>query len=168
MSKGTVIFFYKEKQIEIQCFTNEKFSLICKRFIAKLQLDKSQDYYYLYGGNIINKDLSLSLEDLASNEDKRDKRMKIIVHDEKEEIKNNNEKEVNEVICPECRENILIKIEEYRISMYKCKNNHKIENISLKEFDILQKIDESKIICDICKINNKNETHKNNLLLLRM
>ena len=112
MSQITVIFIYNEKQIEIQCLINEKLSLICEKFIAKLQLDKSQDYYYLYGGNIINKYLSLSLEVLAINEDKRYKRMKIIVHDEMEEKKNNNEKEINEVICPECRENILIKIEE--------------------------------------------------------
>ena len=161
MSQGIVIFIYKGKQIEIPCITNEKLSLICERFIIKLNLDISKNYYYLYGGNMIKKDLSL--EEQANNEDKNEKRMNIIVYDEMKTIINNNIKEVKEIICPECKENILIKIEDYRISMFNCKNNHKIENKSIKEFDKLQKIDESKIICEICNINNKNKTYKNEM-----
>jgi len=161
MSEGTVIFNYNGSKVVIPCVTNEKLSLICERFITKLQLDISKNYYYLYGGNIINKELSLEMQ--ANNEDKKEKRMNIIVNDEMETIINNSLKEAKEVICPECKENILIKIEDYRISMYNCKNNHKIENKSIKEFDNLLKIDESKIICEICKINNKNETYKNKM-----
>jgi len=89
--------------------------------------------------------------------------MNILVYDEMKTIINDNIKETKEVICPKCKENILIKIDDYRISMYNCKNNHKIENISIKEFDKLQKFDESKIICEICKINNKNKTYKNEM-----
>ena len=161
MSQGTIIFTYNGKQVVIPCTTNEKLSLICERFITKLQLDRTKNYYYIYGGNIINKELSL--EEQSNNEDKREKRMNILVYDEMKRIINDNIKESKEVICPECKENILIKIEDYRISLYNCKNNHKIENISIKEFDNLQKIDESKIICEICKINNKNKTYKNEM-----
>jgi len=161
MSQGTVIFTYSGKQVVMPCATNERLSLICKRFITKLQLDISKNYYYLYGGNILNKELSF--EEQANNEDKSEERMNIIVYDEMKTIINDNIKEAKEVLCPECKENALIKIEEYRISIYNCKNNHKIENISIKEFDNLQKIDESKIICEICKINNKNKTYKNEM-----
>ena len=161
MSQGTVLFTYNGKQVVIPCITNEKLSLICERFITKLQLDISKNYYYLYGGNIINKDLSL--EEQANNEDKKEKRMNIIVNDEMETIINDNIKESKEVICPECKENILIKINEYKISLYNCKNNHKIENKSIKEFVELQKIDESKIICEICRRNNKSKTYKNKM-----
>ena len=159
MPQGIVIFIYKGKQIEIPCITSEKLSLICERFITKMQLDLSKNYYYLYGGNIINKDLNL--EEQANNEDKREKRMNIVVYDEMKTIINDNIKETKEIICPQCKENILIKIDEYRISMYNCKNNHNIENKSIKEFDKLLKLDESKIICEICKINNKNKTYNN-------
>ena len=161
MSQRTILFTYNGKQVVIPCITNEKFSTICERFITKLQLDKTKNYYYIYGGNIINKELSL--EEQANNEDKREKKMNILVYDEMKTIVNDNIKETKEVICPECNEIILIKIEDYRISMYNCKNNHKIENISIKEFNNLQKIDESKIICQICKINNKNKTYKNEM-----
>jgi len=47
--------------------------------------------------------------------------------------------------------------------MYNCKNNHKIENKSIKEFVELQKIDESKIISEICRRNNKSKTYKNKM-----
>jgi len=161
MSQGTVIFTYNGRQVVIACAINEKLSLICERFIIKLQLDRDITYYYIYGGNTINKELSFEIQ--ANDEDKREKRMNILVYDEMKTIINNNIKEAKEVICPECKENILIKIEEYRINMYNCKNNHKIENKSIKEFDKLQKIDESKIICEICKINNKNETYNNKM-----
>ena len=55
MLEATIIFTYNGKQTIIQCMTNEKLNIICERFITKLQLNKSKIYYYLYGGNIINK-----------------------------------------------------------------------------------------------------------------
>jgi len=100
MLQGTFIFTYNGQQVVIPCVTNDE------RFTTKLQLDISKNYYYLCGGNIINKDLSL--EDQANNEDKKEKRMNIIVNDEMETIINDNIKESKEVICPECKENILI------------------------------------------------------------
>jgi len=161
MSEGTIIFIYNGNQIVIPCITNEKLSLICEKFITKLQLDISKTYYYLYGGNTINKDSSF--EEQANNEDKIGKVMNIVVYDEMKTIKNDNIKEAKEIICPECKESILLKIDEYRLSMYNCKNKHKIENKSIKEFNNIQKIDELKIICDICNINNKYNTYKNEM-----
>ena len=62
----------------------------------------------------------------------------------------------NEIICPKCKENILINIKNYKINLYDCKNGHKIENIPLNEYENMQKIDISKIICNICYKNNNN------------
>ena len=45
--------------------------------------------------------------------------------------------------------------------MYDCKNGHIFDNISLNEFEKTQNIDESKIICDICKKIDKSITHDN-------
>ena len=138
MSQGTVIFEYNGNQTKIPCITNEKLSIIFEKFTTKIQLDISKNYYYLYGGNIINKELSF--EEQANNEDKIRCQMNILVVDEiNRNKKDENIKESEEIICPKCKENILIKIEEYKINMYNCKNNHKIENISIKEFDNTQK-----------------------------
>ena len=89
--------------------------------------------------------------------------MNIVVYDKKKEIKNDNIKDWNEIIFPECKESILLKINEYKISMYNFNNKLKIKNKSIKEFNNLQKIDELKIICDISNINNKYNTYKNEM-----
>ena len=62
---------------------------------------------------------------------------------------NNNYNIVNskQVICPKL-------FNDYKITLYECKNNHKINNILFNEFNITQNIDFSKIICSKCT-NNK-------------
>ena len=53
-----------------------------------------------------------------------------------------------------------MKIKDYKIELYDCKNNHKIDNILLEEYENTQKIDISKIKCNICK-DNKSESYNN-------
>ena len=49
---------------------------------------------------------------------------------------------------------ILEYFSDYKIKLYDCKNGHNMENILLEEYENTQKIDTSKIICNICnKIN---------------
>lgn len=67
----------------------------------------------------------------------------------------------NEIICPTCKENCLIEIKDYKISLYGCKNYHRKNNILLSEFKETQKINISDIICNICKERNKGNTHNN-------
>ena len=87
--------------------------------------------------------------------------MNIIVN--KNEEDGNIIKEIisKDIICPECKENILIDINNFHINFHDCKNNHNINNISLNEYESTQKININKIICNICNINNKGTTHNN-------
>lgn len=64
-----------------------------------------------------------------------------------------------EIICPVCDENCKINIKDFKVNLYGCKNNHKIENLLLEEFNNTQFINESKIICDICIKMNKNKAY---------
>ena len=86
--------------------------------------------------------------------------MNIIVT--KNEENNNMIKEIisPDIICPECKENALIKFDNFKINFHECKNNHNILK-TLNEFEGIQKININNIICDICNINNKGNTHKN-------
>ena len=70
-----------------------------------------------------------------------------------------------DIICPECKENALIDIKNFKIRLYGYKNNHNTKHISLNIFSETQKIDISKIICEICNKNNKKYTHNNNFYL---
>ena len=96
-----------------------------------------------------------------NEEDKKRNIINILVNNNNESIINENEKISKEIICPKCKENILIKIEEYKINLFNCKNNHNINNILIKEYENMEKIDISKIKCDNCKIKNKSNTYNN-------
>ena len=96
--------------------------------------------------------------------DKKRNMMSLIVDEKNSTIDNNIIKKniiSKEIICPICIEPIRMKIEDYQIILYECKNDHIINNILLKEYENLQKIDELKIICDICKSNNKANSFEN-------
>ena len=60
------------------------------------------------------------------------------------------------IICPICGENCYIEINNYKISLSKCINNHNIKNILLDELKDKMDVNHSKICCDNCK-KNKNE-----------
>ena len=68
---------------------------------------------------------------------------------------------LKEIICSKWGEKIRIIIEDYKIKLFGCKNKHEINNISFEEFENIENIDESKIKCDKCKINNKENTFEN-------
>lgn len=60
-----------------------------------------------------------------------------------------------QIICSECGENCLIQISNFKARLYNCINEHDVDGIALEEFENTQKIDESKIICELCKTMNK-------------
>ena len=144
MSK--VIFNYKGKEETIECSKDEKMKDICQRFSLKSEIDINK-IYFIYNGNRINEEIYYI--QLINEEDRNKNIMNILVYDE-------NIYQSNEIICPECKESILFKIKDYKISLNKCKNGHSLNNILLNEYEKTQNINLSKIICDICKINNKN------------
>ena len=76
---------------------------------------------------------------------------------------NHEKKEIisREIICPKCKENCLIDFKNFKITFNKCKNNHNYNDILLNYFELTQTIDLKEIICEICKNNNKGDTHNN-------
>ena len=81
-----------------------------------------------------------------------------------EEI-NEKSKKSKFIICPKCTETIRINIKDYRIKLYECENNHTIDNLSISDFNNTQIIDESKIICNLCKNINKSKTYNNTFFI---
>jgi len=53
------------------------------------------------------------------------------------------------------------KNKKFQISIYECENQHKKDELNLDEFENSQLINESNIICDVCKHLNKGNTYKN-------
>ena len=109
-----LIFLYNGNETKIQCNKDEKFKEICQRYITKIQIDPDK-IYFIYNGNRINDDLNFY--EHINEEDKKRNKMNILVYD----INNLNDKEniciSDEIICPICKENILINIKDYRINL---------------------------------------------------
>ena len=153
-------FNYNGQIIKVQGNLNKKMSDIINKFIIKTQIDKDS-IYFLYNGNIINKDLFLS--EIVNREDKNRNKINILVYS----FLDNQNSQINsiikskEIICPKCLEEINIKIHDYKISLYGCKNGHKINDMNFKDFQKKQNIDLKKIICNECNQTNKFNSYNN-------
>jgi hypothetical protein len=150
-----VEFIFQSNKYNNQYKKEDSMKNICQNFISKLG-KKLEDYQFLYNGQIIN--FQLTVNEQASEFDKRQGKMTILVNLYKNEEDIKMETKSKEIICPKCGELCLINVDNFSITIFDCKNNHKVDNISFKEYDKTQKIDESKIICDNCKKTNKSET----------
>ena len=139
-------FNYGGSIFTIQCNLKESMKEIYHKFCTKLSLN-IKSLYFLYNGKII--DDKLPLDKVINNEDKKRNKMSILVHSMKD--KNNSQVKAEQIICPKCGENAKIKIMNYTLIIYGCKNNLSTENIILNQFEKTQIIDESKIICNFCK-----------------
>ena len=154
-----VEFIYNGTKTIIQCNLSEKIKDISKRFKDKINLT-NKNINYTYNGNLVLNE-ELKFEDIVNNEDKIRKKMSFIVFDNLIETKDKDIIKSNEIICPECKENIRMNINEYKINLLKCKNGHNKENILLDEFEETQNINLTDIICNTCKNNNKSISYDN-------
>ena len=155
---ATVIFTLNGMETKIQCKTKDKMKDIIDKFKIKAQSD-FKEAHFLYGGKQVN--FNLTFLEQANSMDKKRKEMNVLVYTNNE-TKDNNEGLVKskEVICPECKENCLIDINNYKIKFYFCKNRHIIDNISLKDFKNNKNIDENKIKCNNCNNTKYNSYNK--------
>lgn len=60
------------------------------------------------------------------------------------------------IICPICKESIVLSVRDFKVSLFKCKNGHRMDNIPLRKFKETQNIDISKILCSECKCSKAN------------
>ena len=122
-----VEFNFNEKKEIIQCKEYEIMKNICQNFIKKID-ENQNDIYFSYNGIAGNKfDENLIFEQTINSEDKKSNRMSILVST------NENEEEVKDIIkskdiiCPICGESIRIDIKDYKITLFECKNKHRID-----------------------------------------
>ena len=123
-----VIFTFNGINTIIQCKKENKMKDICTKFVNKIGIDINS-IYFLYNGIQLN--LELTLNQQINNIDRDKNEMKILVY---EKIKNtiiidDGIIKSKEIICPKCKENCKIRINDYKIKLYDCKNKHEINNL---------------------------------------
>ena len=125
-------FIYRNDEIEIQCKANEKMGEILKRFASKVgEVDNIKSLVFLLSGNIVKEDLTVK-EIIGKNIFNL---KKILVYSNAPIQKPDVIKKSNNIICPECKEDIRLKINDFKIYLYDCKNGHQINDIFLNEFE---------------------------------
>ena len=155
--ENSVIFVYNGLDNSIQCKKEDKMKDICLKFANKIDIN-IKEIYFLYGGE--NIDLESTYEEIIDPDDLKRGQMKILIYDNNNNSNKNISKIKSEyVICPICSESCFLNIKNFKVSLYGCKNGHKIDNLPLDEFEKTQKINESKIKCSCSK--TKSETYKN-------
>ena len=95
----------------------------------------------------------MTFNERANDLDKERKKMNLLVNKIYESLNRINEIISKYIICPECKENIFIEFDQYKINIHGCKNNHRKNNISLAEYFDTQVIDLSEIKSEICNNN---------------
>jgi len=150
-----VTFIYNANSIDVQAQLNEIVSTVIDRFYIKANITKGK-VFFLYDGKLLDENITIDKIKI-NNENKRI----IIVYNNDVNINNNNNiKRSNEIICPICKKNILIEIDNYKIKLKDCINKHN-KIIQIEDFENTQLINLSKIICNNCKLNNMGNTYNN-------
>ena len=161
----TVEFQYKGDITYIQSKFEDILNDVCSKFIQKANIDLNNiEISYLYSGKTL--DLSLTINQIINNLDRERKIIRILVFDDKKNFENQNSLiKSSFIICPTCNEHARFEINNYKIKIYNCKNGHVIDNILLTDFEKTQLIDESKIVCDNCKIKNKFDSYNKEMYI---
>ena len=162
-------FIFESTKFSFQFKTEELMEDICKKFYLKAinnkLIEKNYDInllIFLYDGIIIDKKIILA--QIMNNEDKKRKKLTILVYSTEEKYLNEIKSFIksDQIICPKCGENALITFKNYMIKIHGCKNNHIIEDIVINKFGETQKINESKICCNICYDKTKKYSENKN------
>ena len=166
MSNVKVIFIYKDEKIEFTFNNNNLIQNAFSSFVNKINRN-IDEFEFFYKGekitNFDNKTLSefnneYSIINISVSE-KNEVIEKII--NEKSKLK------ISEhIICPKCKSMSEININNFKISITNCNNNHSMPGLYLNDFVNTQYIEESRIICQECKKSLNDLITSNNELLI--
>ena len=154
-------FIYEGQVIDIYAKIDDIIEDLFRKFSRKISKDLN-GLIFLYNGDYL--DNNKKIKDVISQKEGNNSEMKILAYEKNIQIKENELIKSKYIICPTCKNNCVIKMTNYKISLEECDENHNTTNILLEKIDDYnntQLINQSNIICSICKINNKSTTFEN-------
>ena len=174
MSETKINFNYNDKKIEMNFDKKTLVKDILGAFALKVEKN-IEDFNFLYSGEKISINSIQKLSDLND----KDELINISVYQKNDSnlkatniiMPNNlNFKESKHIICPKCKFMSEIDINNFKITLKNCNNNHSMPGLFMNDFVNTQFFHESKIKCKFChKSENEllaDENTKNHKLLL--
>ena len=156
-------FYYEQHKVNIQANLNDNFSTVINNFYQKAKIKQNSVFFMAHAFQIKG---DIKIMGIMNETEKLNKKMRIDVFplyinkDDKVIV------ESKDIICPKCLEQCRIKIEDYIIKLFDCKNGHSIM-MRLDKFKESQKIDLAKIKCNICNIKNMGNTYDHAIFYCR-
>lgn len=136
-------FEYNKKITIIEAKVDDKFKDVINKYLQKSLLDSKFLSFLVHGKE---KNQEETIEKILEEKDKIYKYLKVIVQDFVQS---------KDIICPQCHEPCMIKINNFKIELSSCKNKHNSNDIKVKDFPDTQKVNNSKIECSECHNKNK-------------
>jgi len=153
--KVSLFFNFNGNEVNIVSKKDEYMKDIIEQYLITIRKEH-ENCFFLYNGCMVKEELKI---EEINNEDNE---LKILVYEIEDDDKCKEKlKDSKYIICPSCKEICFIDINNYKIDLFNCKNNHCFSNLLLSELNDFQKINESKIKCHKCNID-KSETINNN------
>ena len=154
-----VEFDYAQQITVIQAKIEDKFKEVINKYYQKTSINPDNVCFLTNGKQI---KLEETVESQMNGINKQNKNMKVLVHTIEDETPDSDIIiKSKDIICPICRESCRIKVENYKIKLFGCINQHTTNNIKIKDFPNTQKINISKLVCNKCKIKNRGDSYKN-------
>ena len=139
----------EKRLISYLCERNDYIDSILRRYSK--QINKNlKELSFEYNGSLIPINTELTLGQINMNDDL----IRFLVSFKANNNIHNSYLKSDYIVCPECKENCLININNYKVSLFNCPYGHNVNNLSINEFINSQYINESLILCNECK-NNK-------------
>ena len=137
-------FYYKGNPITSQVNENDLMETIFQNFCGKANIDINS-VHFLYGGNKVKE--KLKLNEIVNKEDKERKKMNILVLEDYSMIDQKSLKEIKQVVCPICKEDCRLQINNYKVKLFECIKGHPSNTFLLNEYALTTNIEESDIKC---------------------
>ena len=174
MSEIKVNFNFQNLKKELNFSKDTSIQNILSSFAANINRNIN-DFNFLYSGEKLNNYETKSLSELND----KDNIINISVYEKKEINENLNTKIKPEsitlkvsdhIICPRCKFMSEIVINNFKIYITNCNNNHSMPGLFMNDFLTTQYLDESRIICFECKKTQKellnSKDSEQNILLM--
>ena len=166
MSNIKVIYIYKDKKIEFTFNSNNLIKNAFSSFVTSINRNIEEFEFFYKGEKITNFD-----DKTLSEFNNEDNIINISVNEKNEIIEKivdgKSKLKISEhIICPKCKCMSEININNLKISITNCNNNHSMPGLYLNDFINTQYIEESSIRCQECKKSLNELINSNNELLI--
>ena len=151
-------FDYFQDKMKLKFNLNDDFESVFDTYCLKTGIEKNSVIFKVHDLKIPG---DKKIIDIMNNTERLNKKMNISVFPH---FINPNDKVIEqskEIICPKCSEQCRIKINDYFINLFDCKNNHSTI-LKLNEFNESQNINFADIKCNICNTRSIEHSYENN------